>query len=194
MNDTAPSELIIARDLLVRVVEKADRYAIHAALDARWGRRGETGYLWCLGRIADGPAARVRLPPSQPDAASGLPLRAPPSGSMHGFRLRANITRKDGRSGHRRSWPRDDMAPRFSWLDRRAAEHGFRVEEAQAEVGRIFIRKGNGFWIDETLFTGTLAVTNTVRFAAALISGIGQRSAFGFGLLETFDPYGRSDA
>ena len=85
------------------------------------------------------------------------------------------------------------MEPRFAWLDRRAAEHGFRVEQVDAAVNRVLIRKGKGFWIDETLFSGTLAVTDGVRFAAALTGGIGQRSAFGFGLLEAFQAFGRTD-
>ena len=187
MTDIARSEPVIARDLLLRAADDADRYAIHAALDARWGRRGVTGFLWCLGRVADGPAVRVRLPPAHPDGQAGLPVLAPPAGCRQGFRLLANVTHKDGRSGHRRSFPRDDLAPRLAWLHRRAAEHGFRVEQVEAAVSRVFIRKGRGFWLDETLFTGTLAVTDAECFTAALTGGIGQRSAFGFGLLETFD-------
>jgi len=176
----------IAVDLLLQVAEEADRYALHAALDARFGRRGAAGYLWALGRVAEGPAVRVRLPPDHPEATGGLPITAPTEGASFAFRLAANITRKDGRSGHRRAWPRDETRPREAWLCRRAAEHGFRVEAAALDIGRVFIRKRPGFWLDETVFTGTLAVTDAGRFAAALAGGVGQRGAFGFGLLETF--------
>ncbi|MGG5818734.1 type I-E CRISPR-associated protein Cas6/Cse3/CasE [Falsiroseomonas sp. HW251] len=179
---------IIARDVLLELSPDADRYGVHAALDARWGRRGEVGYLWSIGRIAGGRAARARLPPDHPDGAAGLPVMAPVEGERFGFRLASNITQKDSATGKRRSWARDDVAPRLRWFERRAAEHGFRVEQVQAEVARCFIRKGRGFWIDETIFTGILVVTNEQAFAAALAGGVGQRGAFGFGLLETFDP------
>lgn len=186
MADAPHARQVIACDLLLRVADTADRYSLHGALDARWGRRGEVGYLWCLGRVADGPAVRVRLPPTHPDASAGLVLAAPCDGAAFSFRLHANITRKDGRSGHRRSWTRDDIAPRLRWLERRSAEHGFHIEQVEASVNRVFIRKGKGFWLDETTFNGHLTVTDATRFANALTTGVGQRPAFGFGLLETF--------
>ncbi len=176
----------VAIDLLLSVAEGADRYAIHAGLDARFGRRGEAQYLWALGRVAEGPAVRVRLPPGHPEAQGGLPITAPAVGTAHSFRLTANITRKDGRSGVRRSWPRDETRPREAWLGRRGAEHGFRVDALTLTVGRVFIRKQRGFWLDETVFTGSLTVTDAARFAVALREGVGQRGAFGFGLLQTF--------
>ncbi len=177
---------IVARDVLLGVAEPADRYAIHAGLDARWGRRGEVGFLWSLGRVADAAAARVRLPPTHPDGQAGLPIAGAPAGATLGFRLCANITRKIGRGGARRSWPREDVAPRLRWLDRRAETHGFAVVAVEAETERVFIRKGAGFWIDATTFAGSLTVRDPVRFAAALRGGVGPRAAFGFGLLETF--------
>jgi hypothetical protein len=179
---------IIARDLLLELSPDADRYGVHAALDARWGRRGEVGYLWSIGQVEGGRAARVRLPPDHPDGAAGLPILAPTAGERFAFRLCANITAKDSATGKRRSWAREDVAPRLRWLERRAAARGFQVEQAEARVARCFIRKGRGFWIDETLFTGTLTVLDAEAFATALAGGVGQRGAFGFGLLETFNP------
>ena len=176
----------VAHDVLLRISDEADRYAIHAALDARWGRRGETGFLWCIGRVEEGPAARVRLPVDHPDGRQGLPIFAFPAGTSLKFRLNANITRKIGTTGKRASWPRHEIEPRLRWLERRASEHGFAVAEVEADVGRAFIRKGKGFWIDDTRFIGTLTVIDAPRFVAGLIGGVGQRSAFGFGLLETF--------
>ena len=188
MTGSSAAPRIVARDLLLEVSHGADRYGIHAGLDARWGRRGEVGYLWCMGQVVGGRAVRVRLPPDHPDGAAGLPIHAPGIGAQLGFRLHANITQKDSSSGKRRSWAREDIAPRLRWLERRGAQHGFRVEHVRAETGRCFIRKGRGFWIDETQFTGQLSVTDADAFAAALAGGIGQRGAFGFGLLEIFNP------
>ena len=186
MTGAAVSPSIVARDVLFRITEDADRYTVHAALDERWGRRGLIGFLWCIGRVEDGPAARVRLPVDHPDGDQGIPILSPPMGASLRFRLNANITRKIGTTGKRASWPREEIEPRLRWLARRAADNGFMVEHVQAEVGRTFIRKSKGFWIDDTRFTGTLTVIDEQRFAAGLVGGIGQRSAFGFGLLETF--------
>jgi hypothetical protein len=186
MTNVMEPTAIIARDVLLRVTDDADRYAIHAALDERWGRRGSVGFLWCIGRVEDGPAARVRLPPDHPDGDHGIPISAPAEGASLRFRLNANITHKIGTTGKRVSWPREEIEPRLRWLGRRAADGGFAVEQVRAEVGRAFIRKGKGFWIDDTRFIGTLTVINMPRFAAGLVGGIGQRSTFGFGLLETF--------
>ena len=177
---------VVARDVLLRVADDADRYAIHAALDAHWGRRGAVGYLWCIGRIEDGPAARVRLPVDHPDGKQGIAILAPVDGASLRFRLNVNITHKIGTTGKRASWPRHELTPRLRWLERRAVESGFSIEQVQADVSRAFIRKGKGFWIDDTRFSGTLRVTDRTRFANGLADGIGQRSAFGFGLLETF--------
>jgi hypothetical protein len=139
-----------------------------------------------MGRIEDGRAVRVRLPADHADGQRGLAIPAPANGARFRFRLNANITHKIGATGKRASWPRDEIEPRLRWLERRAAESGFVVEQVRAEIGRAFIRKGKGFWVDDTRFIGTLDVTDAFRFAAGLIRGIGQRSAFGFGLLETF--------
>lgn len=177
----------LARDVLLAVTPDAHRYAVHAALDARWGRRSEVGYLWTLGSVMGGSAVRVRLPPQHPDGTAGIDLLAPPKGACFGFRLCVNITQKDQATGRRSAWARDAIAPRRAWLDRRAAEHGFLPQSLQIEVGRCHIRKGRGFWLDETWFTGTLTVTDAARFADVLIKGVGQRGAFGFGLLEIFD-------
>lgn len=185
---TAQSEVgaLVARDQLLRVADDADRYAVHAALDEHFGRRGSTGYLWALGRIGDGPAVRVRVPADHGDADGGLDVRVPPPRATCSFRLTANITRKIGRSGKRASWPRDEIRPREMWLRRRGEEHGFRIDEVSIDVDRVFVTKGRGFWLDLTLFNGTLTVLDPDRFARALVEGVGQRGAFGFGLLETF--------
>ena len=127
MTGEAVSTHVLARDVLLRVGEEADRYAVHAALDERWGRRGSIGFLWCIGRVEDGPAARVRLPADHPDGDRGIPIVSPPAGASLRFRLNANITHKIGTTGKRASWPREEIEPRLRWLARRAAENGFVV-------------------------------------------------------------------
>lgn len=184
MTSAQSAQKVIAYDLLFQVADTADRYGLHGALDARLGRRGEVAYLWCIGRVSDAPAVRVRIGNSHPDAQAGLPVEAPDEGNAFTFRLRANVTHKDGQSGRRRSWKREEIEPRLRWLERRSDEHGFRAENVEAAVSRVFIRKGRGFWLDETTFTGRLLVTDRERFARALTNGVGQRPAFGFGLLE----------
>jgi hypothetical protein len=186
MADARASGTIIARDILLRVADTADRYALHAALDQRFGRRGSSGYLWSPGMVADGAAVRVRLPPDHAESEAGIAIHGAGSGDRLGFRLRANVTRKFGPQGRRVSLPRDAIDARRAWLERRAAEHGFSVDRVELTVDRIFIRKGRGFWIDETIFSGSLVVVDAARFAAALVGGVGQRGSFGFGLLETF--------
>ena len=54
MSDIPATGVVVAHDLLLRVSDPPDRYAIHAALDERWGRRGEVGYLgaWAHSRTA----------------------------------------------------------------------------------------------------------------------------------------------
>lgn len=193
MTGEATEDAVIARDILLEVSPEADRYAVHAALDARLGRRGEVGFLWTLGQAGSTRAVRVRLRPDHPEGAAGIPILRPATDTLLGFRLCANITQKDRDTGKRRSWAREDLAPRRAWLDRRATEHGFAVDELRIDVGRCFIRKGRGFWIDETRFIGTLRVTDVGAFAAALAGGVGQRGAFGFGLLESFDPPARME-
>jgi hypothetical protein len=186
VNDSVEPTTVIARDVLLRVARDADRYGIHAAPDERWGRRGDVGFLWCIGRVADGPAARVRPPVDHAEGAHGIAIVAPSEDASLQFRLNVNITHKIGATGKRASWPRNEIAPRLRWLDRRAAENGFVVEQVQTDVDRAFIRKGKGFWIDDTRFSGILRVTDSTRFATGLVGGIGQRSTFGFGLLEIF--------
>jgi hypothetical protein len=186
MSEGLESRVVVARDILLRVADTADRYALHAALDQRFGRRGSSGYLWSPGLVADGAAVRVRLPLDHPEAGAGIPIHGAVTGDPLGFRLRANVTRKFGPRGRRVSLPRDAIDERRAWLERRATEHGFAVDRVELSVDRIFIRKGRGFWIDETIFSGSLVVADAALFKSALAGGVGQRGSFGFGLLETF--------
>ena len=91
-----------------------------------------------------------------------------------------------GALGHRRSWKREEITPRLCWLERRAAEHGFQVDQVAASVDRVFIRKDKRFWLDETTFTGRSTVVDADRFAAALTAGEPESSTSAGRLPPTF--------
>jgi CRISPR system Cascade subunit CasE len=101
------------------------------------------------------------------------------------FRLRANPTVK--RDGKRR--PLLDEAQQRAWLDRKAAEAGFRVVRAEASPeGASCGHKPAGadtltLTLHAVRFDGLLAVTDTGRLQQALQAGIGSAKGFGFGLL-----------
>lgn len=123
------------------------------------------------------------------------------------FRLRGNATRrvdtKSGPDGKRRNGRRvalvaDDA--RLRWLERKAEQHGFAVEEAKlAEqpvkavtdvpegnvLGRRADAKGERqvMTFGAVVYEGQLRVENLEAFRAALANGVGPAKAYGFGLL-----------
>ena len=75
-----------------------------------------------------------------------------------------------------------------SWIDRKAAEAGFRISAARPlEIGPMvehhFRAKGNRGYHGGVQFRGILEVTDPVKFSEAYFKGIGTAKAFGFGLL-----------
>jgi CRISPR system Cascade subunit CasE len=101
------------------------------------------------------------------------------------FRLRANPTVK--RDGKRR--PLLDEGQQRAWLDRKAADAGFRVVRAEVTAeGASCGRKPAGadtltLTLHAVRFDGLLAVTDPGRVRQALQAGIGCAKGFGFGLL-----------
>ena len=70
-------------------------------------------------------------------------------------------------------------------LPRHAAAGGFRVIGAEHSTSKRWIeRKGRRFWIDDTVFSGRLAVTDEALFFRTLETGLGHGRAWGFGLLQ----------
>jgi CRISPR system Cascade subunit CasE len=75
-----------------------------------------------------------------------------------------------------------------SWIDRKAADAGFRISEAKPlDIGPMvehhFHKKENRGYHGGVQFRGVLEVTDPVKFAQAHSKGIGSAKAFGFGLL-----------
>jgi CRISPR system Cascade subunit CasE len=101
------------------------------------------------------------------------------------FRLRANPTVK--RDGKRR--PLLGEGEQRDWLDRKAAEGGFRVVRAEVTPeGASYGQKSAGgatmtLTHHAVRFDGLMAVTDPERLRQALRAGIGSAKGFGFGLL-----------
>lgn len=127
------------------------------------------------------------------------------SGRRLRFRLLANPTRKiltktgpDGRSSNGRRVELRTESEWISWLNRKAHQHGFRIEAASTVAAAPDIRAvrrgkamgGSGqsnsapsrtfFGVQ---FDGRLLVVDRELFLAGLRNGIGPGKAYGFGLL-----------
>lgn len=128
------------------------------------------------------------------------PLLQLPAGATFRFRLLANATRAvrpEGRSSrHAQRVPiRSDGGPggRIAWLERKAADHGFRVDTesvvAVPQAPRRGARSGGSrITLEGCVFDGLLTVTDAVRFRAAICEGIGRGRAYGYGLLTVARP------
>jgi CRISPR system Cascade subunit CasE len=132
------------------------------------------------------------------------------------FRLRANPTRKietkTGMDGKKRNGKRveiRDEQKQLAWLERKGAQHGFRVREVRAinenkRIGNRVSRSATSvpgisalmrdnvvnkqtfsprLTFASVLFEGELIVTNKEMFIEALKRGIGSGKSYGFGLL-----------
>lgn len=131
------------------------------------------------GLLAGAPALHV-------DEGKKLTIRTDalmPSGHIFGFSLRACVAVKN--KGRHRYFPTDDWRSRHAWLVRKGLQHGFEVITVHCTAKRFVIDKRPGtFTIDDTQFTGVLKVIDPEKFAAALVSGIGNTGrTFGFGML-----------
>ncbi len=117
------------------------------------------------------------------------------------FRLRANPTRKINTKskpdGSRSNGQRVELRSEeewLAWLERKASQHGFRLQSVSAAADVPNIRtmklgKFGGERNDRKLtffavqFEGRLVIADAALFKAALRNGIGPAKAYGFGLL-----------
>jgi CRISPR-associated protein Cas6/Cse3/CasE subtype I-E len=106
-----------------------------------------------------------------------------PTEQIIGFSLRACVSYKN--KGRHRYYPTSDWRARHAWLEHKGTQHGFEIITAHASAKHFAIEKpGHSFNIDDTQFTGVLKVVDAAKFAAALLSGVGNTArAFGFGML-----------
>jgi CRISPR system Cascade subunit CasE len=114
------------------------------------------------------------------------------AGQRLAFRLRANPTKRAGKSapdprwaGKRVGlWREEDQA---AWLVRKGAGGGFRVDSAGFRVipeGKVLARRaGQALQFQSVRFEGVLEVTDPGRFLATLAEGVGSGKGLGFGLL-----------
>jgi CRISPR system Cascade subunit CasE len=124
------------------------------------------------------------------------------SHKRYAFDLRANATKAlvqrtadgspqrkaNGKRASGKRVPLVDPVDLRSWLDRKAADAGFRIADAKPlEIGPMveshFRKKGTGGSHGGVQFRGVLEVTDPTKFAQAYSKGIGPAKAFGFGLL-----------
>ena len=177
MNPWAPETPARVVELAFPLEPGADIYSIHCALDAKFGPRRESAYLWSLQRDQLGDVCVVRLaneftPP--PLAASERWL----------FSLHARVGQKDRVTGRRGSYRRNESERRIRWLERRGKEHGFSVVAATVDVVREPVqRPKSGFWLDRSEFSGVIEVVSAERTSAAMATGIGGGRAWGLGML-----------
>jgi len=110
------------------------------------------------------------------------------------FRLRANPTRRLGKSAEYNQGKRVgiyDEEEQIAWLTRKGEQHGFRVLEARVgHDGKIvnreaIARDGQTHKLEffGVQFEGVLQVTDPDKLTAAVQAGIGSAKGFGFGLL-----------
>ena len=155
----------------------ADVYAIHRALEAKFGPRREAAWLWSLQRGPSGDLCVVRRP-------SDFAAPALAAGERWLFSLHARVGQKDAATGRRRSWRRDEAGHRLQWLERRGAAHGFAVVAAAIDAVREPVRKpGAAFWLDRSEFSGIIEIVDPGKVITAMTAGIGGGRAWGLGML-----------
>lgn len=132
------------------------------------------------------------------------------------FRFQANPTKRIGKSDpvakdkfkpsdQRKNRPRVELRTdeeRTDWLVRQGERNGFQIGNLKidpavrnvisAKEGKIEFKKpgkANPLTFGSVVFEGVLMVTDAEKFREALINGIGQGKAYGFGLLSVAPAY-----
>lgn len=118
-------------------------------------------------------------------ATKAVDLRLQP-GQMLAFRLRANPTKRLGKSAGADKGKRVGlykMEEQIEWIGRKADQHGFAIHSVlPAQQERRDDSKRNLKFLS-VQFDGVLQVQDPALFTDALQQGIGSGKAFGFGLL-----------
>lgn len=144
--------------------------------------------------LAEDGARGYLLPVDEPNPAVKPFDLHPVEGQALSFRLRANPTKRLGRSAEKNASKRIglyDEEEQLAWLARKGEQHGFRVLQAQvSQDGKLkdvdAIHRDDVTHKLELLsvrFDGLLQVTDPGKLVAAVEAGIGSGKGFGFGLL-----------
>jgi CRISPR system Cascade subunit CasE len=107
------------------------------------------------------------------------------AGQTLAFRLRANPTVKKDRPGARqgRRVGITDENKQLEWLRRKAEQGGFRILQAYTHKDGRLTDEPHKLEHFSVQFDGTLLVTDALKLADTVASGIGSAKSFGFGLL-----------
>lgn len=192
-------------------------------LSSNGAARSEAGLLYRVEATPDEPIALLvqsallpdwaRLPPSWLQPASepqvkeiAQTLGRIEPGSVLRFKLIANPTRKictkTGADGRKNNGKRVELRSEeewLTWLERKAAQSGFRLKEVRASARVADVRSSRDLratGIEKqpdgsssrltfcgVAFEGRLEVVDAAQFLAALEAGIGSGKAYGYGLL-----------
>jgi len=143
--------------------------------------------------VEDG-ARGYLLPIDEPNPA-GKPFDLNPTvGQVLSFRLRANPTKRLGKSAEYDKGKRVgiyDEEDQLAWLASKGEQHGFRVLQVQVSRGgkmeheKAIERDGKVHKLEllSVQFDGLLQVTDPDKLIQAIQTGIGSAKGFGFGLL-----------
>lgn len=114
-------------------------------------------------------------------------------GSAFSFRLRANPTKRLGKSSNEAPGKRvglEKEEQQLNWLKRKASLGGFCILHAEVsqdalleDIVRDPITGEHSLTLIAVQFDGVLQVTDQEQFVKTLINGIGSAKGFGFGLL-----------
>lgn len=112
------------------------------------------------------------------------------AGQIWGFDLIAAPTKKVASEGKKNSQRRILRLPqeRQEWLERKAAQNGFAIVQAQEQEqihvsGRHEGNRGGSMHHDAYRYQGVLQITNAEAFRDAVQNGIGSGKAYGFGMM-----------
>jgi len=144
--------------------------------------------------LAEEGARGYLLPADEPNPAVKPFQLQPAVGQLFSFRLRANPTKRLGKSAEYDKGKRVgiyDEDDQLAWLARKGEQHGFRV--LQAQVSRDSkIKDADAIHRNDVThklellavqFDGILQVTDPAKLVAAVETGIGSGKGFGGGLL-----------